>query len=200
MIAGTVSIPHSLFCPALVLSPENSTISLKKGASLWGANITSPWCGIKRKANEHEMMLGNAVQKKLRGKRVENIFEGKMSFSCAASLHDLHLRGHSWPADFQEVTARNSIVNVEYVNSLKLTVGRKATFSIARKKLTCRYITQLFVIFHSIKMCPIYFLAQARPDKHSHVQTQKYMYFNFHLVIFYLTECHSSSVTNNDLK
>lgn len=100
--------------------------------SLWGSNIPSPWCGIRR-VNELEMVLGNTVQKKLSSRRVGNIFERKMSFSCATSLHYLHLWGHSWPADFQEVTTQNSIVNVEYVGLLKLTVVRKETFSVTRK-------------------------------------------------------------------
>jgi len=94
------------------------------------------------------MILGNTVQK-LRGRRVGNIFEGKMSFSCAASLHDLHLWGHSQAADFQEVRAHNSIANVEYVSSLKLTVGQKEMFTVTRKKLTCWYTPQLFLIFLS---------------------------------------------------
>lgn len=97
-----------------------------------GANIPSPWCGIRR-VNELEMVLRNTVQKKLSGRRVGNIFEGEMSFSCATSLHYLHLWGHSRPADFQEVTTQNSIVNVEYVGFLKLTVVRKETFSVTRK-------------------------------------------------------------------
>ena len=147
--AGTASTSHGLFCPTLVTLSWEQQHSLKKETSLWGANITSPWCDIKRKVTAHEMMLGNTVQKKLRGSRVGNIFEGKMSFSCAASLHDLHLWGHSQPADFQEVTAHNSIVNTEYVSSLKLIVGWKETFSVTRKKLTCWYTTQLFLIFLS---------------------------------------------------
>lgn len=171
-----------------LVSPENSNISLKKRKSLWGASITSPWCGIKRNVSEHEMMLGNTVQKKLRGRRVGNMFEGKISFSCAASPHDLHLWRHSRPADFQEVIAHNAIVDMEYVSSLKLTVGWKETLSITREQLTCWYTTQLFLIFlskpwwksstaHSIKMSSIYILAQAS-------QTNTPMYKHKNIYVF----------------
>lgn len=167
-----------------LLSPENSNVSLKKGTSLWGANITPPWRGIKRQVTEHEVMLGNTVQKQLRGRRVGNIFEGKMSFSYAASLCDLHLWGHSQPADFQEVTAHNSIVNVEYVSSLKLLLGEKRHSVLPEKNLYAdiplSYFSFLFQNLDKVQFIPlkyvlhIYF-STSKPDKHSHVQTQKYI-------------------------
>lgn len=117
-----------------------------------------------------------------------------MSFPCAASLHDLHLGGHSRPADFQEVTGQNSIVNMEYVSSLKFKI-----FGVTRKKLTCWYATQLFLIFRSnIEKIQVRFIqlkyalhkhfSTSKPDEHCHGQThtQKIyvFWFSFGHILF----------------
>lgn len=120
-LAGSAPMSHSLLYPTLVnLSweqkhfPEERDISVKP-------NAISPWCGIKRKVNEHKMMLGNTLQTKLRGRRVGIILEGEMMFSCVASLHDLHL----WDKRDFQMTLQNGTVNAKYVNSLKFTDGWK---------------------------------------------------------------------------
>lgn len=140
-----------------LISPENKNIFPKKGTSLCRANTISPWCGIKRKVNEHETVLGNILQTSVRGRRAEVIFEGEVSFSCVASLHDLHL----WDKRDFQVTVQNNTVNVKYVNALKLTAGWKETFSVTR--LPCWHTTQFSFNtlvkkseVHPIKICLSY--------------------------------------------
>lgn len=94
MAAPLALLQIHIVCAVLLWLLFIENVTLKKGASLCGANTNSSWCNIKRKVNDHENHA-RLHSTEVRDRRGGRIFEEKISFSFTIPLHDLHLRGHS---------------------------------------------------------------------------------------------------------